>query len=293
MEYYYKCFNKKICIKLEDENINMLNFWLERFCTNIEIIDKCEGTIDLHIEFKNSKYYDYFINENETHITICGAKTINNSFIAKFITQCFQKLLIEEDILIIPAACVCNYQNSCLLIIGDFWQGKTSVSMNLASIKNNRLISDNYVAIKNEKIIGATKYISIRKEDIKDNKKALYNINDRFFYKNEFEFNKDLDIIGFLLPYINNGDNNIHIISKEESKWYLYQKFSRLLCGETVLFDGKLPSPIFFNKTNSSKILKMVDRLLINREIKYVSSSINNIIKEGNEMICKGKMNNE
>ena len=129
MEYFYNCFNKKICIKLEEENINMLNFWLKRFCPNIQIITGFEENIDLYIEFINSQKYDYFVNETEKRITIWGEKIRNNSFIAKFITQCFQKLLIEEDILIIPAACVCN-NRKCLLIVGDFWQGKTSVAMN-------------------------------------------------------------------------------------------------------------------------------------------------------------------
>ena len=96
-----------------------------------------------------------------------------------------------------------------------------------------------------------------------------------------------------MLPYINKGDNNIHYISKEESYWYLYQKFSRLLCGETILFDGKLPSPMFLNKSNSKTILKIVDELLISNSIKYVSAPMDIITNEGNKILCDGDDNNE
>lgn len=289
MKYYYKCFDKKICVQLYDKATNMLDFWLKRFCPNIRKmeINKFEKNIyDLNIKFIKSEKYDYIVNDN--NITIFGQMTKNESYIAKFITQCFQKLLIDDDILIIPAACVANKDKS-ILIIGDFWQGKTSVAINISSEYNYNLISDNYVAIKYGKIIGATSYISIRKEDVVDDLKSIYNVNDRYFYKNKYCYNNDLKIVGFLLPYINNSDNNIHIISKEESKWYLYQKFIRLLCGETILFDGKLPSPIFLNKDNSKKILTIVDELLTKNEIKYVSSSMEKIKIEGKGILCKEK----
>ena len=95
------------------------------------------------------------------------------------------------------------------------------------------------------------------------------------------------------MPYINDGDSNVHYISEEESDWYLYQKFTRLLCGETILFDGRLPSPIFLNKRDSKRILTIIDKLLINNRIKYVSASMNTIVEEGNKMLCKGDANNE
>lgn len=216
----------------------------------------------------------------------------NISYIAKFITQCFQKLLIKENILIIPASCIAN-KNNALLVIGDFWQGKTSSAINISSKYKYNLISDNYVAIKDGYVIGTTSFISVRKEDIKDKNNSIFNVNDRYFYNNKYCYDSNLKIIGFMLPYINNGDDNIHYISKEESCWYLYQKFSRLLCGETILFDGELTSPIFLNKSNSKKILKIVDDLLINNTIKYVSAPMNIIVEEGNKILCKGDDNDE
>lgn len=289
MNYYFECFNKKICLNLYHKASNMLYFWIRRFCPNVKIIEEDymfnnKTKCDFNIEFIESKKYNYITSNN--CIKIYGILNDNESYIAKFVTQCFQKLLIEDNILIIPSSCV-SKNNNVILIIGDFWQGKTSVAINLANKYNLNLVSDNYVAIKNGRIIGSTSYISIRKEDINKNLKSIYSVNDRYFYERKNFNNKNFKIIGFLLPYINDGDNNIHIISKEESKWYLYQKFIRLLCGETILFDGKLTSPIFINKKNSQMILKIVEDLLLNNEIKYVSSSMKKIIEQGFKMLDK------
>lgn len=291
MTFYYSCFNKKISIKLYEKVDDMLDFWLKRFCPSIiKIQDSAQLKFDLEITVIKSEKTDYSIKNNK--IFLFGNIRDNISYIAKFVTQSFQKLLIEENILIIPASCV-SKGNRALLVIGDFWQGKTSSALNISSKYKYNLISDNYVAIKDGYIVGATSFISVRMEDIKDKNNSIFSINDRYFYNNKYCYNSNLKIIGFMLPYINKGDNNIHYISKEESYWYLYQKFSRLLCGETILFDGKLPSPIFLNKGNSKKILKIVDELLINNSIKYVSAPMDIIIKEGNKILCKGDGINE
>lgn len=291
MTFYYNCFNKIISIKLYEKSNDTLDFWLKRFCPSIIKIPNSEQLkIDLEIIVVESEKTNYSIKNNK--IILFGNIGDNISYIAKFVTQCFQKLLIKENILIIPASCVAK-KNKALLVIGDFWQGKTSSALNISSTYKYNLISDNYVAIKDGCIIGATSFISVRKEDIKDKNNYLFGINDRYFYNNKYCYNNNLKIIGFILPYINKGDSNIHYVSKEESHWYLYQKFSRLLCGETVLFDGKLPSPIFLNKNNSKKILTIVDKLLINNSIKYVSAPMDTIIKEGNKILCKGDDINE
>lgn len=291
MTFYYSCFNKKILIKLYKKLGGMLDFWLKRFCPSIiKIQDSAQLKIDLEIIVIKSEKMNYIIKNNK--IFLFGNIKDNISYIAKFVTQCFQKLLIEENILIIPASCVAK-GNKALLVIGDFWQGKTSTALNISSKYKYSLISDNYVAIKDGYIIGATSFISVRKEEIEDKDNVIFSINDRYFYNNKYCYNNILKIIGFMLPYINKGNNNIHYISKEESYWYLYQKFSRLLCGETILFDGKLPSPIFLNKSNSKKILKIVNELLVNNRIKYVSAPMDIIINEGNKILCEGDDNNE
>ena len=189
-------------------------------------------------------------------------------------------MLINEEILFVPAACVAN-NNNCLLILGDFWQGKTSTALNVVKKYNLNLISDNYVAIKDGKVIGATKYISKREEDTTNISSSLLKVNNRLFFENlNFVNINNLKINGFLLPFINCRDNNIHLISKEESKWYLYQKFIRLLSGESILFNGNLPSPIFLDKDKSIIILNIVNKLLNNLNILYISSSMDTIIEE-------------
>ena len=286
MIYYLKCFDKVICLKLCCTVSDLLQFWLKRFCPNIiiceEVDNKCNTTYDYMIEFIESKKNSY---KYETNWLKLYGKLIDNvSYVAKLVTQCFQKLLIEDNILIIPSSCVSKGQNG-ILIIGDFWQGKTSVAINMTKKYGVDLLADNYVAIKDGFIIGTTSYISIRKEDVDQNLQEIYSVNDRYFYENHSIDIKKVKIVGFLLPYINDGDNNIHIISKEESTWYLYQKFSRLLCGETILFDGMLPSPVFLNKHNSQKILNIVRTLLMNNNIKYTSTSMEKIVEEGFELL--------
>ena len=278
MKYYYKCFTKIIKLVLEKEKEKELDFWIQRFCPNIEILTE-EVNFDISIECFDCKEYNYIIQKDK--IKLYGSMNNYSSFLAKFITQVFQKELIDEGILFVPAACIANKQNS-LLVLGDFWQGKTSTALNISKEYNLNLVSDNYVAIKNCKIIGATKYISKREEDTNNINDSLLMINNRCFFENTNNLNiHNLNISNFILPFINSGDNNIHFISKEESKWYLYQKFIRLLSGESVLFDGNLPSPIFLDKENSSLILNIVNELISNRSIIYISSGMETIVNEG------------
>lgn len=278
MEYYYKCFTIIIKLVLENEKEKDLDFWIERFCPNVEILNESIN-FDISIECFDSIKYNYII-END-NIKLYGKMDNYTSFLAKFITQVFQKKLIDDGILFIPAACIANKQN-CLLILGDFWQGKTSTALNIAKKYNLSLVSDNYIAIKNCMVIGATKYISKRQEDATNVDNSLLKINNRYFFENTNSINtNNLNIRNFILPFINSSDNNIHLISNEESKWYLYQKFIRLLSGESVLFNGNLPSPIFLNKENSILILNIVNELLSNRSILYISSSMEKIINEG------------
>lgn len=278
MEYYYKCFTIIIKLVLEKEKEKDLDFWIQRFCPNVEMLNESIN-FNMSIECFNSMEYNYVI-END-NIKLYGKMDNYTSFLAKFITQVFQKELIKEEILFIPAACVGNNQDS-LLILGDFWQGKTSTALNIAKKYNLSLVSDNYVAIKNCRVIGSTKYISKRQEDTTKVDNSLLKINNRYFFENTNSVNtNNLNVSNFILPFINSSDNNIHLISKEESKWYLYQKFIRLLSGESVLFDGNLPSPTFLDKENSIFILNIVNELLFNRNIIYISSSMEMIVNEG------------
>ena len=82
---------------------------------------------------------------------------------------------------------------------------------------------------------------------------------------------------------------------KANEKHEAYEKAKRYFESREhrELFDGELTSPIFLNKSNSKKILKIVDDLLINNTIKYVSAPMNIIVEEGNKILCKGDDNDE
>ena len=272
---YYKCFDRIIALKTADVNEEMFDFWLNRFCPNVEKIN-CTTNVDITIEYEYSESNDYTIQNNK--IILFGDKDNCESSLAKFMTQVFQKLLINDNILIIPSACIANNaNNNCILIIGDFWQGKTAIAVSVTDMYNYELVSDNYVAIKNGRVIGATKYISVREEQKQDNNHLL-EINNRLFYsKNMCNTKESYEIVCIVNPHINSSNHDIHYISTEESTWYLYQKYTRLLCGETILFDGKCPSPSFLNKKNSKIVLKIVKELLKNVKLKYISASINDI----------------
>ena len=180
MECYYKCFTKGIKLVLESEKEKDLDFWVQRFCPNVEILNE-KINFDVCIECFDSTDYNYIIKNDK--IKLYGKMNNYSSFLAKFITQVFQKELIKDEILFIPAACVANKQNG-LLILGDFWQGKTSTALSIAKKYGLRLVSDNYVAIKNCRVVGATKYISKREEDTTNINNSLLKISNRYFFEN-------------------------------------------------------------------------------------------------------------
>jgi len=274
----YVCFDKCIKITFPNLKLELFQFWLNRFCPNISEGNNCTK-FDYEIICNDSLKYDYI--EFENSIELFGLWENCESSLAKLVTQVFQKLLVEDDIFIFPAACVEKNGNG-LLIIGDFWQGKSSTAIYMDQNFDFNIISDNYVAVKNNYIIGASKFISLRKENncFKLNSKNILEINNRLFYERENNFDSKLKIIGLLNPFINDSDSNFHIVTKEESVWYLYQKISRLLSGETILFNGNFPSPIFNNKDISIKILRTVNSLIESNNILYASSSLHNICNE-------------
>ena len=283
-ELLYNCFNKniKICLKNISIDTVCFEFWLKRDCPNIERIDFCENSNYL-VMCENSIYKtESYVIENS--IVLKGNFENCEAWLAKFISQIFQKLLIEDEVIFLNAACVV-FNNEAILMLGDFGQGKTSTAIGICEHLNNTLlISDNYVALKENYVIGITDYISIRNENsyannILKKNNLILDINNRGFYSIENDKNIKYSIKKIIIPFINCGDNNFHIISKEESKWYLYQKMSRLINGETLLFNGILPSPIFNNEGISKKILRISNNYLEGNNILYVSSSVEFIAK--------------
>ena len=103
--------------------------------------------------------------------------------------------------------------------------------------------------------------------------------NNRIFISNRYE-GETYKICGICIPYISSEDNNFHYVSKEEAVWYLYQKFSRLLNGECVLFNGEMPSPIFNDMETSKKLLAIAKRWADNYPLLYASGTTTNISLE-------------
>lgn len=291
-----ECCNKRILLSIDEKieiETNNIKFWLERFCPSIKIFNENDSNYDWIIECKNNNI-NSIIESNKKYILYGKYENNSESFIAKFITQVFSKLIIEDGYLIVPAACVKNKENDAVLIMGDFGQGKTSVASELAKNKNFEIISDNYVIIKENKIVGSTKHLSIRKENINflnENKRnTLFEKNNRFFYERENNEIQKCSIAGIVIPYINNGDKNFHLISDEEKIWFLYGKLSRIFNGETVLFNGSVPSPILNNTYISERILNITNALLKDVYIHYLSSSLESIAEYINKKILYNKI---
>lgn len=272
------CFEHWIKLSFGDEiELDSLFFWIKRFCPSVSI-DMEIHKYEIEINCIKSDYYD--LSETDTIIQIYGNWLKSEDFLAKYVTQVMQKILIKEKLLIIPASCVEIEKNKCILFIGDFWQGKTISAANFANFYSKKMISDNYVMIRDGKVCGCSDYVSLPEimVDRRDNSfyKKITVRNNRIFYerKEKMQNGQELNINGLFIPYVNKGMNDLRPITEEESIWFLYQKLTRLLCGETVLFHGELPTPCYLNHENSKTILQIVRRLLEKNTLIYVSSSI-------------------
>ena len=277
--YYYKCFNRIIKVSLYKPKTENLDFWLQRFCPSVIILaDKQKSDFSIICLLKRkSDYIDYRVKNKK--IYLYGKLDNYESYLAKFITQTFQSLLIKDDIFFLPSACIYNKHNECVLIIGDYWQGKTTVATKTCEQGNYKILTDNYIAIKNDCVIGGTKFLSTR-EQINQNDVKLVNNNRYFFENKNNDSNIKLQVKEIVLPYINSANLDIHLISHEESVWFLYQKFTKLLSGESILYNGKIPSPSFLNKFNCKKLLKEVNLLMCKFNINYISAGIDVIVQE-------------
>lgn len=284
---FLKCCSHHIKVSL-CEKINKENFifWLERFCPGVEKEENCDG---FEIEIECIESSDSKIVESDNKVKIYGDWCDSEDFSAKYVTQVIQRLLVSNGELIIPGACVKTSEGHCILFVGDFWQGKTMSALNYARKFKKDIVSDNYVLIKNGKVFGGSKYLSTPlayNSQLHDNN-VLHKVekNNRFFYENKYicENNVEMTIEDIFIPHINNGRGDKNVISKDESIWFLYQKFTRMLSGETVLFHGALPSPCYLNETNSKVILELVKKILEKSRLIYISSGIEempNIIGE-------------
>jgi len=186
-------------------------------------------------------------------------------------------LLNKQQIYIIPASCVIK-DGKALLFLGDFWQGKTSAALSVLSLdKSIKLVSDNYIAVSNNYVIWWTKYLSLREENTERYKHIIKSqkaktVDSRNFFK--FKTSKTKwEIIGFVIPYINNWDDNFHILPDHDALRYLYQKFSRIINWDTLLFNWDIPSPNFDTKILAKNRLIFTKQIL-NNNLYYASADI-------------------
>ncbi len=254
-----------------------LMFWLERFVPGIsESFKSADYKIYLSPQNENSLEYD------DTNSYLSGIFSEGcESVIAKYVQQIFAKLLLRKKYLLIPGACI-QKKGEAVLLLGDYWQGKTSVLMKLVTDLGYSIVSDNYVIIYEGKVVCGTNHISVRKENIELlgtlKGESFIERNNRYFYKSEN--NKDSYAIrGLATCYINEGDNNFHVVSQEESRWYVFNKFKRVFSGECLLFDGTVPSPAFIDESTQKTISEIVLQLLKQVSLFYLSGSLERIGK--------------
>lgn len=275
-----ECFDERVEILAEQKEIvnwEELKFWMKRFIPGVRE-DSGEAEHRIHLIPKNENTLE---SDNADSYLSGGFSDGCESFIAKYTQQMFAKLLLRKGYLLIPAACA-QRNGKAVLLLGDYWQGKTSVVMKLVTDLGYSIISDNYVILHDGTVIGGTNHISVRKENIELlkslSKGAVFERNNRYFY--DLENNtKEYPVYGLATCYINEGDNNFHVVSDEESQWYVFNKFKRVLFGECLLFDGTIPSEAFDDRATQTKILAMVRSLLEERKVFYLSGSLEKISK--------------
>ena len=282
MTLYVGCCNYWIkLLYVEEIDTDELVFWLKRFCPNVIV---CTEFQNYKVVVKCLQSEEHKLTELEDTIYILGQWKNSEDFLAKFITQLLQRFLVYDGILIVPASCVQIEKNKCILFIGDFWQGKTVSASSFASYHSKQLICDNYVLIRNGKVFGCSEYISLPEFLVSRGTDSIYQPvmkkNNRVFFQRKGNLlDGELVIAGLFIPYLNQGMSELRAISKEESIWFLYQKLTRLLCGETVLFHGELASPCYLNDDNSRIILNFVKEFLKWNTLIYVSSGVEEMPK--------------
>lgn len=281
MKKYYNCFEDIMMIdysNLNEEQVNKIDFWINKFTPSIEICNKMVPNFELYIKNDN---VDYNFIEHKNKSIIIGKIAGVEANIGKYVSQVYQRLLINKEIIFVHASSVCKNDHG-VIIIGDYGQGKTSVALG-CMLKDDEILflSDNGVAIKDNQIIGYTKSISLRQANSK--MLSLFNNDKKFDYVNrtyfdyDFENGKNVEISSIVIPHINAEDNNNYYVNENIAKFYLYEKLSSLLKGETLLFDGKFITKSYANKRYLEIIMKEIEWLVKNVGLKYLSCSFDEI----------------
>ena len=155
------------------------------------------------------------------HSIIMGKIAGNEGAIGKYISQVFQKLVINQKVIYVHASCV-SKGNDGVIIIGDFGQGKTSVALECTiQDKEVQLLSDNGIAIKDNKIIGYANSIALRTVNTNmlnkiDDKEVTLKCDNMTFFDFEPNLIGSINIKSIIIPHINAEDNNIYNVDEEK-----------------------------------------------------------------------------
>lgn len=268
----FRCFDKTIGVTYPDAlsgTIEYTRFWVKRFCPCVELVDYFDYPT-LSIFCVEDTDIRYSCSSNVIHLF--GPWNNYSSWLGKFISQCFQFLLIDSRIIFLPAASLFNADAS-LLVIGDFWQGKTSLSLSLMNLGFN-LISDNYSAINDAFVLGGTHFLSVRRSMsymVPKEFSIVTEENDRLFYERSISEVHPKTISLLVSPIFCEGAINVRALDHQEALWYIYGKATRLINGEPLLFGGELASPSFNNQQRASILLSICRKLLDGKSIYVIS----------------------
>ncbi|MEK7106955.1 MAG: hypothetical protein AAB899_02100, partial [Patescibacteria group bacterium] len=135
-----------------------------------------------------------------------------------------------------------------------------------------------YIAIRNNTVISGTKYLSVISNDLPRQtiKAMVVRKESRRIYFAHSVQPRAARITGIVVPHINAGARHFERVPQKEATWYLYQKVSRSISGEAILFNGSIPSPNLDDQILAAKRLYSVRRLL-RHPMYYASGSIRTI----------------
>lgn len=275
--------------------INKVCYWLYTFCPglNIDMEEADYFEVYLSVVCKNSvtpcinRYnnvvflYDYWQQRKEAI-----------AFLAKYIAQLFEAALQKQGKYILHATAV-SVQQKGVIFIGDVWQGKTvSALMSKLLIENAKLVSANRILVEDTKIVGASPVFSIPQIMLDQYPQctslfsSVSQFNDRRCYKTDVA---PLPIImcQMVIPYIDNGLFDISRLCLEDAIWYLFEKASSSIRGNTILFGFKEPAPNEDSEDISRKRLNYIRKLCKEIPIYRVRGTPNQIAKSVSDIMVE------
>lgn len=282
--YYISSLNIDLSLKLNPkiDSKSDLYFWLRNFIPSVKLVDFSNNPI-LDITCLQSEYaYCEVKNYNINLFNDWNLETEFPTYVPKFISQIFQPFINQLDMFTVPASAICLGKKA-ILFLTDYWQGKTSCALyTLKKHEEVSLISGSRIVAKGLKIISGARFISLMDKNINnftfvEKLKPVQKIETRtYFDLGEYDYSS-CEIVGVIVPQINEGGKDVHLIPNQESQWYLFNKISNLIRGEALLFNGKEPSPSFDTTELSKKRLNFVNNLIKYVPVIYVSGNLERI----------------